>query len=177
MDKTEFFALLDIDTAEEFTYYENMASLMEEERHIEENLLADLLSEVELETFAELLDGYFEEFARVIPDEYDELGFTVDTIRTAMVGALTADMERSELQSYAELIARFRRWYSEERRVLDREDGSELSVMEARYGFIEAGLTGSRADYDFSSACQFDLEGYDMRLSDIIERGETADEA
>ena len=52
MDKTEFYNVLDISDPEEFTYYENMASLLEEDQTIEQNLIDDLLREVDFTRFS-----------------------------------------------------------------------------------------------------------------------------
>ena len=43
MDKTVLYRKLDIDTIDEFRYYENLASLLEEDDFIEENLIIDLI--------------------------------------------------------------------------------------------------------------------------------------
>ena len=43
MDKVRFYRVLDIESPEEFQYYENLASLLEEDEFIEENLIKDLL--------------------------------------------------------------------------------------------------------------------------------------
>ena len=51
MDKTGLYRKLDIDTIDEFRYYENMASLLEEDDYIEVNLIRDLLREVNKEVF------------------------------------------------------------------------------------------------------------------------------
>ena len=36
MDKVRFYRILDIDSADEFQYYENLSALLEEEEYIEE---------------------------------------------------------------------------------------------------------------------------------------------
>ena len=53
MDKVRFYRLLDIDSADEFKYYENLSALLEEDEYIEENLIKDLISHADREKLAE----------------------------------------------------------------------------------------------------------------------------
>ena len=85
MDKTEFYNVLDISDPEEFTYYENMASLLEEDQTIEQNLIDDLLREVDFTQFRDLAKSYFEEFLNRVPDEETDLYFLADTMRRSVV--------------------------------------------------------------------------------------------
>ena len=104
MDKTEFYNVLDISDPEEFTYYENMASLLEEDQTIEQNLIDDLLREVDFTRFRDLAKSYFEEFLNRVPDEETDLYFLADTMRRSVVGC-------EDPESLADAIYRFRKWY------------------------------------------------------------------
>ena len=53
MDKVRFDRILDIDSADEFKYYENLSALLEEDEYIEENLIKDLISHADREKLAE----------------------------------------------------------------------------------------------------------------------------
>lgn len=169
MDKIEFYRILDIDRPVDFKFYENLASLMEENAYIDENLLIDLIRNIDKETLAELTEAYFDEFLRVIPDEYTDLYITVETARRALTGALAEEMTDEEVRSYAGLIGKFRKWYSLDSLVADRLAGEKISVRDARYNFIAAGLLGTELDYNFEEALGFDSEGYTVRLADIID--------
>ena len=92
MDKTGLYRKLDIDTIDEFRYYENMASLLEEDDYIEVNLIKDLLRGVDKEVFAEHLDSFYEQFLSNLPDDDTELYITVDSIGRAMCGLVSEDM-------------------------------------------------------------------------------------
>ena len=113
MDKTEFYNVLDISDPEEFTYYENMASLLEEDQTIEQNLIDDLLREVDFTRFRDLAKSYFEEFLNRVPDEETDLYFLADTMRRSVVGC-------EDPESLADAIYRFRKWYIVEPSVIDR---------------------------------------------------------
>ena len=171
MDKTELYNKLDIEHIGEFRYYENLASLMEEDDYIDNTLITELVKDVDKEVFAEHLDSYFEDFLKHIPDEESELYITVDSIRTAMEGMLSDEMDSEDVGALAEEISKFRKWYVHDRSVFDRISGEELSVRDARYNIVAAGFLGEKYDYDFGAALDYDLDGYDVRIA--IDAGKT----
>ena len=166
MDKTVLYRKLDIDTIDEFRYYENLASLLEEDDFIEENLIRDLIREVDKEVLAEHMDSFYEQFLGNLPDDETELYLTVDSIGRAMTGLISSDMTDDDISALAEEISRFRKWYVHDLNVFDRLTGSELSVRDARYSILAAGFLGEKTDYDFRSALDYSVEGYDVRIGE-----------
>lgn len=164
MDKTGLYRKLDIDTIDEFRYYENMAALLEEDDYIEENLIKDLIREVDKSVFAEHMDSFYEQFLNNLPDDETELYITVDSIRRAMTGLIAEDMTDEDISALAEEIVRFRKWYVHDLNVFDRIRGEELSVRDARYNILAAGFLGEKYDYDFRTALDYTVEGYDVRI-------------
>ena len=164
MDKTGLYRKLDIDTIDEFRYYENMASLLEDDDYIEENLIKDLIREVDKSVFAEHMDSFYEQFLNNLPDDETELYITVDSIRRAMTGLIAEDMTDEDISALAEEIVRFRKWYVHDLNVFDRIRGEELSVRDARYNILAAGFLGEKYDYDFRTALDYTVEGYDVRI-------------
>lgn len=169
MDKTELYRKLDIDTIDEFRYYENLAALMEEDDYIESNLIRDLLREVDKNVFAEHLDSFYEQFLEHIPDNESELYITVDTIGRAMSGMIAEDMSSDDISVLADEIERFRKWYVHDLNVRDRISGEDISVRDARYNIIAAGFLGDKCDYDFHNALGYTVDGYDVRISGFSE--------
>ena len=169
MDKTELYRKLDIDTIDEFRYYENLAALMEEDDYIESNLIRDLLREVDKKVFAEHLDSFYEQFLEHIPDNESELYITVDTIGRAMSGMIAEDMSSDDISVLADEIERFRKWYVHDLNVRDRISGEDISVRDARYNIIAAGFLGDKCDYDFHNALGYTVDGYDVRISGFSE--------
>lgn len=164
MDKTGLYRKLDIDTIDEFRYYENMAALLEDDDYIEENLIKDLIREVDKSVFAEHMDSFYEQFLNNLPDDETELYITVDSIRRAMTGLIAEDMTDEDISALAEEIVRFRKWYVHDLNVFDRIRGEELSVRDARYNILAAGFLGEKYDYDFRTALDYTVEGYDVRI-------------
>lgn len=169
MDKTTFFNILDIDYAEEFQYYENLAALLEADDYIENNLLRDLFKDVDFNILADCLDNYFEEFLKSVPDEDTELYITIDSIKRSFIGMMTDSPTSDEIAVLSDEIVRFRKWYVLDSLVIDRKNGNEISVRDARYDIQACRLLGESYDYDFRPACDYHIEGYDVKLSDIIE--------
>ena len=164
MDKTGLYRKLDIDTIDEFRYYENMAALLEDDDYIEENLIKDLIREVDKSVFAEHMDSFYEQFLNNLPDDETELYITVDSIRRAMTGLIAEDMTDEDISALAEEIVRFRKWYVHDLNVFDRIRGEELSVRDARYNILASGFLGEKYDYDFRTALDYTVEGYDVRI-------------
>ena len=166
MDKTELYRKLDIETIDEFKYFENLDALFEEDDFIEENLIKDLLREVDKTVFAEHLNSFYEGLLERIPDSETELYITVESIKRMMAGLLSEDMTIEDISQLAEEIVRFRKWYVHDLNVFDRLTGSELSVRDARYNILAAGFLGEKTDYDFRSALDYSVEGYDVRIGE-----------
>ena len=167
MDKTGLYRKLDIDTIDEFRYYEKMASLLEEDDYIEVNLIRDLLREVNKEVFAEHLDSFYDQFLNNLPDDDTELYITVDSIGRAMCGLVSDDMTEEDISILADEIERFRKWYVHDLNVFDRKKGEELSVRDARYNILAAGFLGEDYDYDFRLALDYPVDGYDVRIGRV----------
>ena len=164
MDKTGLYRKLDIDTIDEFRYYENLAALLEEDDYIEENLIRDLIREVDKSVLAEHMDSFYEQFLNNLPDDETEMYITVDSIGRAMTGMIAEDMTDEDITALADEIARFRKWYVHDLNVYDRIKGEELSVRDARYNILAAGFLGEKYDYDFRTALDYSVEGYNVRI-------------
>ena len=169
MDKTELYRKLDIDTIDEFRYYENLAALLEEDDYIDANLIRDLIREVDKGILAEHMDSFYEQFLNHIPDDETELYITVDSIGRAVGRMIADDMTDDDISVLADEIERFRKWYVHDHNVFDRISGEELSVRDARYNIIAAGFLGDKTDYDFRKALDYTVEGYDVRISGFSE--------
>lgn len=167
MDKTELYTKLDINTIDEFKYYENLAALLEEDDFIEENLIRDLLRHVDKPTLAEHMDSFYEGFLSNIPDSETDLYIIVDSIKRVMSGLISEDMDEEDITALAEEISKFRKWYVHDLNVFDKIRKQEVSLRDARYEILAAGFLGEPYDYDFRTALDYDLDGYDVRITDI----------
>ena len=168
MDKTLLYKKLDIESIEDFKFYENLSALFEEDEFIEENLIKDLIKEVDKSVLAEHVDYYFENFLEHIPDNETELYIIVESIKRMMAGLISEDMTAEDINTLAEEIARFRKWYVHDLNVFDKASGTELSLRDARFNVLAAKLLGESFDYDFRTALDYSVDGYDVRITDYI---------
>ena len=160
--------ILDIDSPEEFQYYENLASLLESDEFIEENLIKDLVRTVDSERLAEHMDSYFESFLKHVPDSETELYVLVESMGRMFDGLISDSMTDHEMAKLASEIARFRKWYVHDLNTFDRIEGIEKNVRDARYDIAAANLLGEKADFDFRPALDYEVEGFDVRIADLI---------
>ena len=168
MDKVRFYKVLDIDSAEEFQYYENLASLLEEDEFIEENLIKDLLRSVDMEMLAEQMGSYFDAFLDHLPDNETDLYIMVESIGRAFEGLIFDDMSDADISELAGEIVKFRKWYVHDLNAFNKLNGEESNVRDARYDIAASKLLGENADYDFRLALDYDLDGFNVRVADML---------
>lgn len=171
MDKVRFYNILDIEGPDEFKFYENLSALLEEDEFIEENLIKDLLRDVDKEKLAEHFDSYFEAFLDHLPENETGMYMTVDSIGRVFDGMIYDGMSDEDISALASEISKFRKWYVHDLNVFDRINGSELSVRDARYDIAAAKLLGDEADHDFRLALDYDPDGYNVRVADMLRAG------
>ncbi|NLY87273.1 MAG: hypothetical protein GX083_01820 [Clostridiales bacterium] len=169
MDKAELYRKLDIENPQEFKFYENLSNLIEDGDYIEENLIRDLFIDVDKKSLYEFIELYFEDIMKHLPDEETDLYITFESIGRALMGMIAEDMTYDEVESLAFEFSRFRKWFSIDSLVKNLINNSSLSVRDAVFNIIAAKFLGDTIDYDFSDACNYPLEGYEVRLSDLIE--------
>lgn len=168
MDKVRFYRVLDIDSAEEFQYYENLSALLEEDEYIEENLIKDLIRHIDREKLAEHMNSYFEGFLDHLPDNETDLYVMVESMGRVFDGLIMDDMSDADVDALASEISKFRKWYVHDLNAFNKKSGEESSVRDARFDLAAAKLLGEDADYDFRLALDYDIDGFDVRVSDMI---------
>lgn len=178
MDKVRLYNVLDIDSPDEFKYYENLAALLEEDEFIEENLIKDLLKDVDMEALSEQVGSYFDGFLDHLPDNETDLYIMVESIGRAFEGLIFEDMSDADISDLAEEIVKFRKWYVHDLNAFNKLNGEEANVRDARYDIAAAKLLGENADYDFRLALDYDLDGFNVKVADMIgaEFAENTDE-
>ena len=82
MTKEELYELLDIESAEDFKYVENVAQYLECEDEIDFGVLAALINELDKDETAGLFDDYFEEIMEFIPEAETEIYGLFTNIRS-----------------------------------------------------------------------------------------------
>lgn len=175
MDKVRFYRILDIDNADEFQYFENLAALLEEDEYIEENLIKDLIRNVDKEKLAEHMSSYFDGFLDHLPDNETDLYVMIESMGRVFDGLIMENMSDDDIDALAAEISRFRKWYVHDLNTFNRLTGEEASVRDARFDIAAAKLLGEKADYDFRLALDYDIDGFDVRIADMIGASYTAE--
>lgn len=170
MDRFEFYRLIDIDTPEDFEYYENLESILEGDDYIEPELLEQLFVEVKWDSLGEIFENYFKELFRILPDKEDELQITLDGISRKITGILDELQSKENARSLAEEVVKFKKWFVSDELVGSRDNNATLSIRDAVYNIHAMKFGGAFCDYDFSNACDYKVDGYDINLSSLIEK-------
>lgn len=164
MDLNELFEIVDIESAEDFKYFDNFAALMESDDYIPTEVMYELFAEVDTDVLSELTDNYFEDIMEGVPEEEAELFTLLDNIKRVLKGyAENTDDERS-IVLFTDEVYRFRNWYNFDTDVecQNRKDGSTRTVP-VREALVLYRIEKLRADeymYDFSECLDYPLDEY-----------------
>ena len=160
----ELFEIVDIESTEDFKYFDNFAALMESDEYIPNEVMYELFAEVDTDVLSELTDNYFEDIMEGVPEEEAELFTLLDNIKRVLKGyAENTDDERS-MVLFTDEVSRFRNWYNFDTDVecQSRKDGSTRTVP-VREALVLYRIEKLRADeymYDFSQCLDYPLDEY-----------------
>lgn len=172
MNREQFYELLDIESAEDFQYFENLAAFFECEEELDYEDIAALFGAVDQAVLAELIDEYFEEITNFVPGSETEVFSIFENVRRALIGMCRNCEEDETLHSkLMEELERFRRWYSIDSRayctdpvtLIEEEKTMRDALLLAR---LEK-LDGSGYQYDFSECMHYPLDEYIVSLGDL----------
>lgn len=169
MNKFELYKLIDIDTPDDFEFYENLELIMECDDYIEANLLEELFAAVKWDNLHEIFDNYFNELFRILPDKEDELQITLDGINRKLVGILDEAKSKDSVKKLAEEVVKFKKWFVADELVKNIDNNNTVSIRDAVYDIHAMKFGGTAYNYDFSEACDYKVDGYDINLSSLIE--------
>ena len=164
MDLNELFEIVDIESTEDFKYFDNFAALMESDDYIPAEVMYELFAEVDTDVLSELTDNYFEDIMEGVPEEEAELFTLLDNIKRVLKGyAENTDDERS-IVLFTDEVSRFRNWYNFDTDVecQSRKGGSTRTVP-VREALVLYRIEKLRADeyqYDFSECLDYPLDEY-----------------
>lgn len=175
MNREELYEKLDIETGEDFQYFENFADLAESGEEIDEDALYGLFDDIDMKTFAELAESFFYEMEDSIPDDQNDLVMLAENMKRCLVG-LSEAVERGEDNALLKLcdeFERFRRWYSAEplAEYEDTESGETFpcTVRDALTNARVERIGGERYQYDFSKALDYVIDEYAMTYADMAD--------
>jgi len=172
MDLDELLALLDIDSASELVYFEQFAELMEVSQDIPYETLVALAEGMEPDALSELVEGYFDDIIKFVPDGEDDLYTLMHNIGTTLTSLATGGEEES-MRIFAEELYKFRSWYLFDSAVLMRELSEdterEIPLMEALTACRVQNFTDDDYAFDFSGALDYRLDEYIVSLGSLVD--------
>ena len=178
MEYDELLNLLDIDSAAELVYFEQFAELMEHDNDIPYETLILLVEGMDPEVLPELVEGYFEDVMKFVPDGESDLYTLLQNIATTL-STLSAASEEDSARVFAEELYKFRSWYLFDSTVLikDLADDSEreIPLMEALTSYRAQNFTDEDYLFDFSDALDYSLDEYIVSLGSLAEYGDGDD--
>jgi hypothetical protein len=160
----ELLQLLDIESCEEFTFFEYYAELVESESEIPFDTLRVFLASVDRKTLEELTEGYFEETLSGVPDDQTEFYALFDSIGRNMTYLARIPDEDHGIDAYTEEFLRFKQWYTAEAVVhCDNKDSREtrdVTICEALTLSRLEKLGESDYFFDFNDCMDYPLDAY-----------------
>lgn len=179
MNLEELLAMLELDTPDDFEYFENFADVVESEEEIPEETLYELFSQVEPDTTVELVENYFEELLDAMPDDYADIFVLLENIKRVLMGLAQSEEESGKVY-FSEELARFIKWYGTESEVscIGQESREEkvLPLKEALVISRLEKLDGEEYGYDFSSCMDYEIDEFIMNFAvDEVETEEDED--
>lgn len=184
MDFDELLELLEIESADEFGYFEHFSALIECDEEIPYEPFFKMLAEIDSETLVDLTDNYFEDILQGMPDDGVDIYTLFDTIRQALLGLARNSSSREERVLYVDELYKFRNWYIFEsvvhcRRLKDNVK-KNVTLSEALSMYRLEKLNEEQYSYDFSDSLDYDIDEYsisfdaelDEEYEEIIEEDE-----
>lgn len=201
MDKKTFYELVDIETPDDFKFYDNIENLIESDEEWDIDILSPLLSELPSNLIAELIDEYFNNLLDRLPDDETDLYTLIYNVSRTMKGILNSDCTDSDCDSdygnenanwekdifndtkrrLAYELKKFSDWFSKENLVdvKNLENGIEsMAPLRDVLGMITLEKLGMGSySYNFDGCNGYELDEYILNFSDLAgsESTETAE--
>lgn len=175
MNFEELLSYLELESPEEFEYFESLADLIETEEEIMPEAIYKLFEGIDMEIFGELVSDYFEEMLKAVPEDAVELYTLLDSVKMALMGMSKHLEEENEMVLMADEFFRFRNWYSldsvvwvqalsnlqEPEKSMPLRDALTLSRIEK--------LGGETYEYSFEDVLDFEMDQYTMTFADLMQ--------
>lgn len=187
MDRNTFYDLVDIETPEDFKFYDNIENLIESDEEWDIDNLSPLLIEIPNDVMTELIDEYFTSLLDRLPDDETDLYTLIYNVSRTMKSVLNVDVissefgnENSDIEkehannpkrrlSYE--LKKFSDWFSRENLVdiKDLENGKEFKApLRDVLGMITLEKLGIGSySYNFDDCNDYELDEYILNFSDF----------
>ncbi len=167
MTREELFELLELDTAEDFGYFEQFAELVECEDEVGYDDFYEALSKVDTNTLAEINENYFTEIEKAFPEDCDDFYEVMQSIWDNLKLLVKDADDETYRREYANQLYRFHEMYTDPEGA--SIDGASCSVMEAIAENRASKIDNSKHVFDFENSLDFVPDYISMRLGGFEE--------
>lgn len=178
MDLRELLRVLEMDSPEDFQYFEDLEALVSMTEEVPYETLYQFIKSVDAKTLSSIIRDYFEEIEKGVPDNAAEFYTLIDTIKMALAGMAAQMEEEDDIVRFCEEFDRFRQWYMISGEVLIRPEDCKgfrsvtpetaMTMVRAEKLMPEIGMT----EYDFNPALGYELRDYIISFKDAFEASE-----
>ncbi len=178
MSLEDVLALLEIEEAAEFHYFEDLVPLMEASEELAPEDLYQLLAQADMAALGELLETYLEELLEGLPSETAAEVYTfLSSVKLLLLGLAEALAGREEkdpgdLAVFSEELHRLREWLTREEAVIliSRRDGQsrQASLLEAMAAYRAEKLQEGEYEYDFDGCQPYEINEYRISLASMM---------
>jgi hypothetical protein len=176
MNIEEVLELLEINSPDEFEYFEHIAELLECPEDISYEIFHAILKEVEVEILEDLLDSYFEDVLKGIPDDATDFFTLMSTIQQHLLSLVSEADDQDQKRQFIDELNRFRTWFTFDSIVIckNKTDGLTINTtaLEAITLHRLEKLGEQAYEYDFSESIDYPLEELSIKFSYAVEKDE-----
>ena len=162
MNREDLFELLDMDTPEDFGYFEQFAELLETEETVEFDDFYSAISAVSAQELSEINKNYFDDISKEFPDGCDDFLEVFESIKTNLENLVTETDDASYRREYAENLYKFKEMYTKQDGA--KVDGRACTVMEALATAREGKMENVAHSFDFEGSLDYEPDYISMRL-------------
>ncbi len=162
MTRDELFELLDLDTAEDFGYFEQFAELVECEEEISYDDFYEVIAGADLDTLIEINENYFTEIEKAFPEDCDDFYEVMQSIWDNLRQLVRDAGDETYRREYANQLYRFHEMYTAPDGA--SVDGKPCTVMEALAENRISKIDNTRHVYDFENSLDYVPDYISMRV-------------
>lgn len=172
MTKEELMEIIDIEHGSDFTFFENLASLIEADEMITADAIFQVMAEVDMEFLADILEVYFSDIMENMPDDIDVYNMLEAEKRNllSMIEAVKAE-EDGALSKISDELEKFHEHFSisELCEIIDNDKSlvKPSSLRDAIYDYRASKLSNGNRDYNISPAAEYEISEYIVPLGEL----------
>ncbi|MCI5698376.1 MAG: hypothetical protein MR269_05040 [Clostridiales bacterium] len=183
MNREKFYELADIETPEDFKFYDNVENLVEADEQWDADLLWSVISEVDGDTLKEIFKEYFQSLMEKLPEDNTELYTLIYNTGRAITGLAGAgESDRVDnLRRLSEELERFSGWFSRDSKIeiqdVDSGDVSSMPLRDALAYMSLEKLGMGNYIFNFDGVLDYEVDEYVINLMDWSIDDDNAEEA